>query len=79
MHSFSTVEDSVLLPNVEVGRNVKIRRAVVDKNCIIPEGLVVGYDLEDDAKRFHVSDGGITLVTPEMLGQDMGRIRSAKK
>ncbi|KAF0204309.1 MAG: glucose-1-phosphate [Gallionellaceae bacterium] len=79
IHSFSTVEDSVLLPNVEVGRNVKIRRAVLDKNCVIPEGLVVGYDLEEDAKRFHVSDGGVVLITPEMLGQDMGRIRMAKK
>lgn len=79
IHSFTTVEDSVLLPNVEVGRNVKIRRAVVDKNCVIPEGLVVGYDLEEDAKRFHVSDGGVVLITPEMLGQDMGRIRMAKK
>jgi glucose-1-phosphate adenylyltransferase len=78
VHSYTTVEDSVLLPNVEVGRNAKIRRAVVDKNCVIPEGLVVGYDLEEDAKRFHVSDGGITLITPEMLGQDMGRIRMAK-
>ena len=79
IHSFTSVEDSVLLPNVEVGRNVKIRRAVVDKNCVIPEGLVVGYDLEEDAKRFHVSDGGVVLITPEMLGQDMGRIRMAKK
>lgn len=79
VHSYTTVEDSVLLPNVEVGRNAKIRRAVIDKNCVIPEGLVVGYDLEEDAKRFHVSDGGITLITPEMLGQDMGRIRTVKK
>lgn len=79
IHSFTLVEDSVLLPNVEVGRNVKIRRAVVDKNCVIPEGLEVGYDLEEDAKRFHVSDGGVVLITPEMLGQDMGRIRMAKK
>lgn len=78
IHSFSVVEDSVLLPNVEVGRNVKIRRAVVDKNCVIPEGLVVGYDAVEDAKRFHVSANGITLITPEMLGQDMGRIRRAK-
>ncbi|MFA6015045.1 MAG: glucose-1-phosphate adenylyltransferase [Gallionellaceae bacterium] len=78
IHSFSVVEDSVLLPNVEVGRNVKIRRAVVDKNCVIPEGLVVGYDPVEDAKRFHVSANGITLITPEMLGQDMGRIRRAK-
>lgn len=79
VHSYSTVEDSVLLPNVEVGRNVKIRRAVVDKNCVIPDGLVVGYDHAADAQRFHVSANGITLVTPEMLGQDMGRIRMAKK
>ncbi len=78
VHSYSTVEDSVLLPNVEVGRNVKIRRAVVDKNCVIPDGLVVGYDHAADAQRFHVSANGITLVTPEMLGQDMGRVRKAK-
>jgi glucose-1-phosphate adenylyltransferase len=77
--SFTTVEDSVLLPNVAVGRNVKIRRAVIDKNCIVPEGLVVGYDPVEDAKRFHVSKKGITLITPEMLGQDMGRVRRAKK
>jgi glucose-1-phosphate adenylyltransferase len=79
VHSFSTVVDSVLLPNVEVGRNVKIRRAVVDKNCIIPEGLNVGYDREVDSRRFHVSANGITLVTPDMLGQNTGRIQSTQK
>lgn len=78
VHSYTTVEDSVLLPNVEVGRNAKIRRAVLDKNCIIPEGMTVGYSPAEDAKRFHVSANGITLVTPEMLGQDMGRVRKAK-
>jgi glucose-1-phosphate adenylyltransferase len=79
VHSFTNLEDSVLLPNVEVGRNVKIRRAVIDKNFIIPDGVVVGYDAKEDAKRFHVSEKGITLITPEMLGQDMGRVRKAKK
>jgi glucose-1-phosphate adenylyltransferase len=79
VRGFSIVEDSVLLPNVDVGRNVKIRRAVVDKNCIIPEGLTVGYNREEDSRRFHVSSNGITLITPDMLGQDMGRIRSSKK
>ncbi|MEI7842140.1 MAG: glucose-1-phosphate adenylyltransferase [Gallionellaceae bacterium] len=79
VHSFTTVEDSVLLPNVEVGRNAKIRRVVIDKNCVIPDGLVVGYDAKEDAKRFHVSEKGIALITPEMLGQDMGRVRKAKK
>jgi glucose-1-phosphate adenylyltransferase len=79
VHSYTSVEDSVLLPNVEVGRNVQIRRAVIDKNCIIPDGLIVGYDRIADEKRFHVSTNGITLITPEMLGQDIGRVRGAKK
>jgi glucose-1-phosphate adenylyltransferase len=79
VHSYSTIEDSVLLPNVDVGRNVKIRRAVIDKDCIIPDGLTVGYDRDEDAKRFHVTENGITLVTPGMLGQDVGRVQRAKK
>ena len=78
VHSYSTVEDSVLLPNAEIGRNVKLRRAVVDKDCIIPDGLVVGFDPVKDAKQFTVTANGITLITPGMLGQDMGRIRAAK-
>jgi len=79
VHSYTIVEDSVLLPNVEIGRNAKIRRAVLDKSCIIPDGMTIGYDRKEDAKRFHVSANGVTLVTPEMLGQDMGRVRSVKK
>ena len=47
----------------------KLRRAIVDQGCRIPEGLVAGYDPEEDRKRFHVTDKGITLITPGMLGQ----------
>ena len=75
LHSYSQVEDSVLLPNVKVARNVKLRRVVVDKNCIIPEGLTAGLDREEDARRFHVSDNGVTLITPDMLGQEVHRVR----
>lgn len=75
VHSYSTVEDSVLLPNVEVGRNVVIKRAVVDSRCIIPEGMKIGVDLEEDRKRFYVSENGVVLVTPDMLGQKIHRIR----
>jgi glucose-1-phosphate adenylyltransferase len=75
VHSYSSVEDSVLLPSVEVGRNVVIRRAVIDKMCIIPEGMKIGVDLEEDKKRFYVSENGIVLVTPDMLGQKVHRIR----
>ena len=75
VHSWAEVEDSVILPNVEIGRHAKIRRAVIDKNCKVPEDMVIGYDLEQDKKRFHVTEKGITLVTPEMLGQKIHQIR----
>jgi glucose-1-phosphate adenylyltransferase len=75
VHSFSNVEDSVILPNVSVARNVTLKRVLVDKNCIIPEGLTVGVDHEEDAKRFFVSERGVTLITPDMLGQDVHRMR----
>jgi glucose-1-phosphate adenylyltransferase len=69
VHSFSEIEDSVLLPDVSVGRKVRLRRCVVDKGCVLPDGLVAGLDPATDASRFHVSDGGVTLITPDMLGQ----------
>ena len=71
VHSYCTIEDSVILPNVKVARNAVLKRTVVDKNCIIPEGLIVGVDPEEDKKRFFVTDNGVTLITPEMLGQDV--------
>jgi len=73
--SYCNITDSVLLPNVEVGRNVMLKRAIVDKNCKIPDGLEVGVNLEQDRERFHVSPNGITLVTPEMLGQKVHSLR----
>jgi glucose-1-phosphate adenylyltransferase len=46
-----------------------LNRVIVDKNCKIPDGLVVGINPEEDRKRFHVSPNGVTLITPDMLGQ----------
>jgi glucose-1-phosphate adenylyltransferase len=65
----------VILPSVDVGRYATLKRCVVDKNCRIPEGLVVGVNPDEDRKRFYVSDRGITLVTPEMLGQRAHQVR----
>lgn len=67
VHSYAQVEDSVVLPNVDIGRNVVLRRAVVEKNCRLPPGLKVGVNPEEDRKRFDVSDKGVTLIVPEML------------
>ena len=75
VRSYSTVEDSVILPNVEIGRYARLRRVVVEKQCVIPEGLIVGYDPEEDRKRFYVTEKGITLITPEMLGQSVHHVR----
>ncbi|KAA1171013.1 glucose-1-phosphate adenylyltransferase [Marinobacter salinexigens] len=70
IHSFSTIEDSVIFPDVEIGRHCKIRKALIDRGCRIPEGTRVGFDEAEDSKRFHVSPNGVVLITPEMLGQD---------
>jgi glucose-1-phosphate adenylyltransferase len=69
VHSFAVVEDTVALPEVDIGRNARIRKAVLDTGCVIPEGMVVGEDAEADAKRFYRSDRGITLVTQDMLNK----------
>jgi glucose-1-phosphate adenylyltransferase len=48
---------------------------IVDEGARIPEGMAIGYDPEEDRRRFHVSEGGVTLVTAEMLGQQQRRAR----
>ena len=67
VHSYSTVSWSVLLPRVHVGRGVRLNRVVVDRGCVLPDGLVVGEDAADDARRFRRTDSGITLITQKML------------
>jgi len=67
VHSYASVEWSVLLPLVEVGRGVRLRRVVVDRGCVLPDGMVIGENAEDDARRFYRTDNGITLVTQAML------------
>jgi glucose-1-phosphate adenylyltransferase len=67
VHSYSYVHLSVLLPNVQVGRGARVVRAVVDRGCIIPDGMIIGEDPAHDAERFLCTETGITLVTREML------------
>ncbi|MCX7960078.1 MAG: glucose-1-phosphate adenylyltransferase [Burkholderiales bacterium] len=75
VHSYALVEDSVILPNVEIGRHCVVRRAILDKHCRLPPGTRIGVDREEDRKRFHVTERGIALVTPEMLGQQVHQRR----
>jgi glucose-1-phosphate adenylyltransferase len=67
VNSYCTIEGAVLLPGVEVGRNVRLNRVVVVRGCRIPEGMVIGHDRAEDERRFLVSEQGITLVTQDML------------
>jgi glucose-1-phosphate adenylyltransferase len=71
VHSFCTINESVLLPDVEVGRGAILSRVLVDQGTKIPAGLRAGIDPEEDRKRFHVTEKGITLITPSMLGQNL--------
>ncbi len=63
----SLIEDSLVLPDVVIGRHVTLRKVVVDKRCILPDGFCAGMDPERDRTRFHVTEGGVTLITPAML------------
>jgi glucose-1-phosphate adenylyltransferase len=62
VHSYVDIEDAILLDGVDVGRHAMIRRAIIDKDVQIPEGIKIGYNLEEDAKRFTVNQSGIVVV-----------------
>jgi glucose-1-phosphate adenylyltransferase len=69
VHSFSQVEETVALPSVVIGRHCRLKRVVIDRGCEIPEGLIVGEDPEADARRFERTEGGVCLITREMLAR----------
>jgi glucose-1-phosphate adenylyltransferase len=67
IEEYSRIESSVLLPSVTIGRRCVIRRAIIDEGCVVPDGLSIGVDPARDKERFYVTDGGVVLVTPDML------------
>ncbi|SUS04636.1 Glucose-1-phosphate adenylyltransferase [Candidatus Defluviicoccus seviourii] len=62
IHAGAEVLDSIVFDNVDIGRRVKLRRCIVEKNARIEEDTVIGYNLEEDRKRYHVTDSGIVIV-----------------
>ncbi|WFR94595.1 glucose-1-phosphate adenylyltransferase [Rhizobium tumorigenes] len=66
-NSYSRLEGAVVLPSVKIGRRAQLKNVVIDHGVTIPEGLVVGEDIELDAKRFRRSEGGICLITQSMI------------
>jgi len=75
--SYSEIRDAVVLPHVKIGKNCRLNKVILEKGCEVPDGTVIGEDLEADAQRFHVSPKGVVLVTPEMLGQNYRYVREA--
>lgn len=70
IHSYAEITDSVILPDVDIGRHAKIYKAIIDRGCTIEKGMVIGHDHEEDRKRgFRVTEKGVVLVTPDMLHQ----------
>ena len=62
VHSYATVEDSVLFEGVTIGRNAVVRRAILDKNVVVPDGFQLGVDQAKDAERFTISGGGVVVI-----------------
>jgi glucose-1-phosphate adenylyltransferase len=65
VHSFCSIENSLLMPGVRVGRHARIRRAIIDRDVLIPRGALIGFNEEEDRRRHTVSEGGVVVVTVE--------------
>ncbi|MEI8297877.1 MAG: glucose-1-phosphate adenylyltransferase [Pseudomonadota bacterium] len=63
----SLVHGTVVLPGVRIGKSCMIQRAILDEGCIVPDGMQIGVDREEDVRRFEVTEQGVVLVTPQML------------
>ncbi len=68
VHEGSYLTDTVVMPDVRIGKNCRITRAIIDEGCQIPDNTVIGEDTEADEKRFHRTAGGVCLVCPAMIG-----------
>ncbi len=75
VNSYTTLQDTIVLPEVNIGRHCRITKAIIEKGCEIPEGSIIGENRAEDESRFHVSPGGVVLVTPDMLGQRRHYVR----
>lgn len=63
----SSISESVLLPGARIGKNVRLSRVIIDRDCVVPDGLVIGADAEEDSRRFYRTPAGIVLVNSSMI------------
>jgi glucose-1-phosphate adenylyltransferase len=69
------VEDSVIFDNCDIGRHAKVRKAILDKNVKIPEGAKIGYDLDADRRKYHVTESGIVVIEGHQSTVDIASIQ----
>ncbi len=67
VNSFSYITDSIIMNNCNIGRHARIRRAIIDKNVVVPEGYEIGFDLEGDKKKFTVTESGIVVIAKNQI------------
>jgi glucose-1-phosphate adenylyltransferase len=75
IHTGASIEDSVIFDNCDVGRRAKVRRAILDKNVKVPPGAQIGYNLEEDREKYHVTDSGIVVVEGHHTTVDIATIQ----
>jgi glucose-1-phosphate adenylyltransferase len=75
VHSFCEIADSVVLPGAVIQRHCRLKNAIIDRGCLIPDGMIIGENLQEDTRRFYVTPRGVVLVTAEMLGQELHHVR----
>ena len=77
INSYSEIYDSILMENVDIGRHCRIRKAIIDKDVVIPPGTEIGYDIEEDKKHYHVTPSGIVVIAKGTeLQEGKGRDRN---
>jgi glucose-1-phosphate adenylyltransferase len=75
VHTGASIEDSIIFDNCDVGRHAKVRKAILDKNVKVPEHASIGYDLEADKKKYHVTDSGIVIVEGHQSKVDIASLQ----
>ena len=63
VHSFCDIARTILMPGVRVGRHARIRKAIIDRDVLIPRGAIIGYDPDEDRRRHSVTENGVVVVT----------------
>ncbi len=75
IHTGASVEDSIIFDNCDIGRHAKVKRAILDKNVKVPEHATIGYDLEADSKKYHVTESGIVIVEGHQSKVDIASLQ----